>query len=118
MPDQEELDEDFDPMPRKITEVIRAGYDRTRAVGVRVQTMLVDLAVQAEQLQALVAWRDPWATGLFLVMCLAVAMVLYLVPSKVVVVVGAFYHPLFRDRMLSRAFNFFRCLPSLSEHII
>jgi Plant phosphoribosyltransferase C-terminal/C2 domain len=122
MPDREELDEEFDPMPSsKTAEVVRARYDKTRAVGARVQTMLGDLAVQAERLQALVTWRDPRATGLFLVMCVAVAMVLYLVPSRVVAVVGAFYylrHPLFRDRMPSRAFNFFRRLPSLSERII
>ncbi|XP_078162847.1 C2 calcium/lipid-binding plant phosphoribosyltransferase family protein [Carex rostrata] len=120
--DREELDEEFDSVPSsKTAEVVRARYDRARAVGARVQTMLGDVAVQAERLQALVTWRDPRATGLFLVMCVGVAMMLYLVPSRVVTVVGAFYylrHPLFRDRRPSRAFNFFRRLPSQSERII
>ncbi|KAJ1702640.1 hypothetical protein LUZ63_002419 [Rhynchospora breviuscula] len=104
--DREELDEEFDPMPSiKTAEVVRTRYDRARTVGSRVQTILGDVAVQAERLQALVTWRDPRATGLFLVMCVVVAMVLYLVPSRVVAVAVACYylrHPLFRDRLPSR----------------
>nr|CAD1819737.1 unnamed protein product [Ananas comosus var. bracteatus] len=61
--DREELDEEFDPVPStRAAEVVRARYDRLRAVGARVQAMLGDVAAQAERVQALVTWRDPRAT--------------------------------------------------------
>ncbi|KAJ3669928.1 hypothetical protein LUZ60_010252 [Juncus effusus] len=120
--DREELDEEFDPMPSaKTPEVVRARYDRARVIGAKVQTMLGEVAVQVERVQGLVTWRDPRATGLFLVLCVFLAVVLYMVPSRVMAVVAAFYylrHPMFRDQMPSRVRNFFRRLPSLSERII
>ncbi|XP_020095746.1 protein QUIRKY-like [Ananas comosus] len=120
--DREELDEEFDPVPStRAAEVVWARYDRLRAVGARVQAMLGDVAAQAERVQALVTWRDPRATGMFVAMCLAVAVVLYVVPSRMMAVAAGFYylrHPMFRDRMPPAAHNFFRRLPALSERII
>ncbi|CAN1137835.1 Protein QUIRKY [Linum perenne] len=120
--DREELDEEFDEMPSgRAGEIVRVRYDKLRAVGARVQTVLGDLAAQGERVQALVTWRDPRATGIFVVLCFVVAMILYLVPSKMVAMACGFYyfrHPIFRDRMPSPVLNFFRRLPSLSDRIM
>ncbi|CAI0384752.1 unnamed protein product [Linum tenue] len=102
-------------------ETVRARYDKLRAVGARVQTVLGDLAAQGERVQALVTWRDPRATGIFVGLCFVVAMILYLVPTKMVAMASGFYcfrHPIFRDRMPSPALNFFRRLPSLSDRLM
>ncbi|MBA0770574.1 hypothetical protein Gotri_019193 [Gossypium trilobum] len=80
-----------------------------------------DVATQGERVQALVTWRDPRATAIFVGLCLMVAFVLYLVPPKMIAMAFGFYyfrHPLFRDRMPSPALNFFRRLPSLSDKIM
>jgi hypothetical protein len=121
-PDREELDEEFDTIPSaRPPDVVRARYDRARMVGVRLQQTVGDVATQAERLQALVSWRDPRATGLFVALCVLVAMVLYMVPMKMVAVVAGFYylrHPMFRNRMPAPVINFFRRLPSMSERIM
>ncbi|KAL1549514.1 Multiple C2 domain and transmembrane region protein 16 [Salvia divinorum] len=120
--DREEVDEEFDAMPcARENEVVRARYDRLRMLGARVQTMLGDIATQGERVQALVTWRDPRATGIFVGFCFILALVLYLVPSKMVAMALGFYylrHPIFRDRMPSPALNFFRRLPSLSDRML
>ncbi|KAL6647005.1 hypothetical protein ACP70R_014442 [Stipagrostis hirtigluma subsp. patula] len=121
-PDREELDEEFDAIPSaRPPEVVRARYDRARMVGARLQAMVGDVATQAERLQALVSWRDPRATGMFVALCVIVAAVLYMVPIKMVAVVAGFYylrHPMFRDRMPAPVINFFRRLPSMAERIM
>ncbi|RVW96464.1 Protein QUIRKY [Vitis vinifera] len=120
--DREELDEEFDTVPSsRSPERVLARYDKLRTLGARVQTVLGDAATPRERVQALVMWRDPRATGIFVGMCLVVAVVLYLVPSKMVAMAGGFYymrHPMFRDRAPSPAFNFFRRLPSLSDRMM
>lgn len=120
--DREELDEEFDTVPSGRTrEVIRGRYDKLRTLGARVQTVLGDIAAQGERVQALVTWRDPRGTGIFVGMCLVVALILYLVPSKMVAMAFGFYylrHPIFRDRTPSPALNFFRRLPSMSDRIL
>ncbi|KAL1338606.1 hypothetical protein HN51_033223 [Arachis hypogaea] len=120
--DREELDEEFDAVPSSgSSEMVRARYDKLRTLGARVQTVLGDFATQGERVQALVTWRDPRATGMFVLLCLVVALILYLVPSKMVAMAAGFYylrHPIFRDRSPSPALNFFRRLPSLSDRIM
>lgn len=120
--DEEELDEEFDTLPSsRSTDKVRGRYDKLRTLGIRVQKILGDFATQGERVQALVTWRDPRATGIFVGLCFVVAMILYLVPSKMVAMAFGFYylrHPIFRDRMPSPALNFFRRLPSLSDRIM
>ncbi|KAK4414822.1 protein QUIRKY [Sesamum alatum] len=120
--DRDELDEEFDAMPcTRPNETVRARYDKLRMLGARVQTVLGDFATQGERAQALVTWRDPRATGIFVGLCFVVAFILYLVPSKMVAMAFGFYylrHPIFRDRMPSPALNFFRRLPSLSDRML
>ena len=58
---------------------------------------------------------------MFVALCVLVAMVLYMVPMKMVAVIAGFYdlrHPMFRDRMPAPVINFFRRLPSMSERIM
>ncbi|KAI4348464.1 hypothetical protein L6164_009187 [Bauhinia variegata] len=120
--DRDELDEEFDTVPStRSSEMVRARYDKLRTLAARVQTVLGDFATQGERMQALVTWRDPRATGIFVGMCFVVALILYLVPSKMVAMAFGFYymrHPIFRDRMPSPALNFFRRLPSMSDRIM
>ncbi|KAL6180342.1 hypothetical protein ACLB2K_047006 [Fragaria x ananassa] len=120
--DRDELDEEIDMVPStRSYEVVRARYDKLRTLGARVQTVLGDFATQGERVQALVTWRDPRATGIFVGLCFVVAMALYLVPSKMVAMAFGFYylrHPIFRDRTPSPALNFMRRLPSLSDQLL
>lgn len=120
--ERDELDEEFDDVPStRPPEVVRMRYDKLRAIGTRVQSLLGDLATQGERVQALVTWRDPRATGLFTGICFVVAVVLYVVPLRMVAVAFGFYylrHPVFRDGMPSPALNFLRRLPSLSDRLM
>ncbi|XP_073151429.1 multiple C2 domain and transmembrane region protein 16 [Henckelia pumila] len=120
--DRDELDEEFDGLPcMRPEEMVRARYDKLRMFGARVQTVLGDLATQGERVQALVTWRDPRATGIFVGLCFVVAFILYLVPSKMAAMAFGFYylrHPIFRDRKPSPALNFFRRLPSLVDRML
>lgn len=85
--DPDELDEEFDTVPSSNPpEIIRVRYDRLRILAARVQTVLGDLATQGERVQALVSWRDPRATKLFIGVCLMVTIILYSVPPKMVAV--------------------------------
>ncbi|XP_027919498.1 protein QUIRKY [Vigna unguiculata] len=120
--DPDELDEEFDTMPSsKPPDIIRMRYDRLRMLAARVQTVLGDFATQGERVQALVSWRDPRATKLFIGVCLAITLTLYAMPPKMVAVALGFYylrHPMFRNPMPSATLNFFRRLPSLSDRLM
>ncbi|KAM5550434.1 multiple C2 domain and transmembrane region protein 14 [Rosa sericea] len=118
----DELDEELDGFPStRPMDTVRIRYDRLRALGGRAQTLLGDVAAQGERLEALFSWRDPRATGIFVVFCLVASLVFYVVPFKAFVLGSGFYylrHPRFRDDMPSVSTNFFRRLPSLSDQIM
>lgn len=118
----DELDEEFDGFPTtRSPEVVRLRYDRLRALAGRAQTLLGDVAAQGERLDALLNWRDPRATGIFVMFCLFASFLFYAVPFKAFVLLSGFYymrHPRFRDDMPSVPFNFFRRLPPLSDQIL
>ncbi|GMP98235.1 hypothetical protein CsSME_00046203 [Camellia sinensis var. sinensis] len=118
----DELDEEFDGFPTtRSGDQVRIRYDRLRALASRAQTLLGDVAAQGERLEALMNWRDPRATGIFVVVCLMASLVFYVVPFKAFVVGSGFYylrHPRFRDDMPSVPVNFFRRLPSMSDQIL
>ncbi|XP_042513335.1 FT-interacting protein 3-like [Macadamia integrifolia] len=118
----DELDEEFDTFPtRRSADIIRARYDRLRSVAGRIQTVVGDLATQGERLQALLSWRDPRATLLFMVSCLIVAMVFYVVPFRVVVGLCGLYAlrpPKFKSKLPSPALSFFRRLPSKADTLL
>ncbi|KAK4266824.1 hypothetical protein QN277_023693 [Acacia crassicarpa] len=117
MPD--ELDEEFDTFPTtKSSDMVRYRYDRLRSVAGRIQSVVGDIATQGERLHALLSWRDPRATGLFMVLCLVIAGVLYVTPFQIIVLFGGFYfmrHPKLRHKLPSAPVNFFRRLPALTD---
>ena len=117
--DGDELEEEFDPVPPP--EVLRLRYERLRTLAGRVQRVMGDVSAQGERLQALVSWRDPRASRIFVGVSFAVAVALYAMPPKMVAVASGFYylrHPMFRDPMPPPAVNFFRRLPSLSDRLL
>lgn len=118
----EELDEEFDPIPTtKQPEIVRNRYDRLRALAGRIQTVIGDLATQLERFHALLNWRDPRATTIFILFCLIAAIVLYVTPFRVIAIMAGVYvlrHPRFRDGMPPVPLNFFRRLPALSDRML
>ncbi|KAE9602637.1 putative C2 domain, phosphoribosyltransferase [Lupinus albus] len=118
----DELDEEFDTFPTsKSQDVIRMRYDRLRSVAGRIQTVVGDIATQCERFHALLSWRDPRATSLFVVFCLIAAVALYITPFKMVAsVAGIFWlrHPKFRSKLPTVPSNFFRRLPSRADSML
>ncbi|XP_062184238.1 FT-interacting protein 7-like [Phragmites australis] len=118
----DELDEEFDTFPTtKPGDIVRMRYDRLRSVAGRVQTVVGDLATQGERAQSLLSWRDPRATGIFIMLSLIVAVVLYVTPFQVVAVVVGLYllrHPRFRSKQPSVPFNFYKRLPAKSDVLL
>ncbi|WOL17860.1 FT-interacting protein 1-like [Canna indica] len=118
----DELDEEADTFPTsRPGDIVRARYDRLRHVAGKVQTVVGDLATQGERVQALLSWRDPRATTIFILLSLAVAVFLYVTPFQVVAVLAGLFllrHPRFRSRMPSVPFNFYRRLPAKSDMLL
>ncbi|XP_062221568.1 FT-interacting protein 3-like [Phragmites australis] len=117
----DELDEEFDTLPSSRGDVVRFRYDRLRSVAGRVQTVVGDIATQGERMQALLSWRDPRATLLFSIACVAAAVIAYCVPMKVLIGLWGLYAmrpPRFRSRMPSPLMNFFRRLPSRADILL
>ncbi|MBA0713234.1 hypothetical protein Golax_012277 [Gossypium laxum] len=118
----DELDEEFDTFPTsKAQDVIRMRYDRLRSVAGRIQTVVGDMATQGERFLALLSWRDPRATSLFVLFCLVAAVALYVTPFKIMALVAGLYwlrHPRFRSKLPSVPSNFFRRLPSRADSML
>lgn len=118
----DELDEEFDTFPTsRPHDIVRMRYDRLRSVAGRIQTVVGDIATQGERLQSLLVWRDPRATGLFIMFCLCAAVVLYVTPFKVVALVTGLYylrHPRFRSKLPSVPSNFFKRLPARTDGLL
>ncbi|KAK9927224.1 hypothetical protein M0R45_024417 [Rubus argutus] len=114
--------EEFDTFPTsRNPELVRMRYDRLRSVAGRIQTVVGDVATQGERFQALLSWRDPRATALFVTLCLIAALVLYVTPFQVVAALAGFFmmrHPRFRHRMPSAPINFFRRLPARTDSML
>ncbi|KAK8934903.1 hypothetical protein KSP39_PZI014844 [Platanthera zijinensis] len=118
----DELDEELDSFPTsRSAEVVRMRYDRLRSVAGRVQTVVGDLGTQGERAQALLSWRDQRATFLFVLFCIAAAVVFYVVPVRAVaagLVVYVLRPPRFRSRLPSPLMNFFRRLPAKADCLL
>uniref|UniRef100_A0A803PG96 C2 domain-containing protein n=1 Tax=Cannabis sativa TaxID=3483 RepID=A0A803PG96_CANSA len=118
----DELDEEFDSFPTsRSADLVRMRYDRLRSVAGRIQTVVGDMASQGERFQALISWRDPRASFLFVIFCLIAAVGLYAVPIRVVVALWGLYvlrPPRFRSKLPSRALSFFRRLPSRADSLL
>ncbi|TXG54504.1 hypothetical protein EZV62_019760 [Acer yangbiense] len=118
----DELDEEFDTFPTsRQQDVVRMRYDRLRSVAGRIQTVVGDMATQGERFQALLSWRDPRATSLYVIFCLVAAIVLYVTPFKIIALVAGLFwlrHPRFRSKLPSVPSNFFRRLPSRADSML
>jgi len=118
----DELDEEFDTFPSsRSPDIVRWRYDRLRSVAGRIQSVVGDLATQGERLQALVNWRDPRATTMFMVFCFVSAIVLYVTPFQLPILLTGFYlmrHPMLRSKVPPAPVNFFRRLPSLTDSML
>ncbi|KAA8538670.1 hypothetical protein F0562_028278 [Nyssa sinensis] len=118
----DELDEEFDSFPTsRPTELVRHRYDRMRSVARRVQTVVGDLATQGERALAILNWRDPRATAIFIIISLIFAVFLYVTPFQVVAVLLGLYllrHPRFRSKMPSVPVNFFKRLPAKTDMLL
>ncbi|KAE9593513.1 hypothetical protein Lal_00028900 [Lupinus albus] len=118
----DELDEEFDTFPTtKPSDIVRMRYDRLRSVAGRVQTVAGDLATQGERAQAILSWRDPRATAIFIIFSLFWAVFIYVTPFQVVAILVGLYmlrHPRFRSKMPSVPVNFFKRLPSKSDLLL
>ncbi|OMO78741.1 C2 calcium-dependent membrane targeting [Corchorus capsularis] len=118
----DELDEEFETFPAsKSSDLVRLRYDRLRSVAGRIQTVVGDIATQGERLQALLSWRDPRATTIYLIFCLVAAIVLYVTPFQVLALIAGFYamrHPRFRHKTPALPINFFRRLPARTDSML
>ncbi|KAK0582586.1 hypothetical protein LWI29_027354 [Acer saccharum] len=118
----DELDEEFDTFPTSgNSDLVRLRYDRLRSVAGRIQTVVGDVASQAERVQGLLSWRDPRATTIFVLFCLVAAVVLYVTPFQVLAFLAGFYimrHPRFRHKTPSVPVNFFRRLPARTDSML
>ncbi|MBA0634242.1 hypothetical protein Godav_028837 [Gossypium davidsonii] len=118
----DELDEEFESFPAsKSSDIVRMRYDRLRSVAGRIQTVVGDIATQGERLQALLSWRDPRATTIFVLLCLVAAIVLYVTPFQMIALLPGFYvmrHPRFRHKTPSAPINFFRRLPARTDSML
>lgn len=118
----DELDEEFDSFPTsRSAEIVRIRYDRLRSVAGRIQLVVGDMATQGERFQALLSWRDPRASFLFILVCLLAAIGFYLVPIRWVLAVWGLYFlrpPRFRNKLPSSAVCFFKRLPTMADSML
>lgn len=118
----DELDEEFDTFPTtRGIEIVRARYDRLRIVAGKIQNVVGDVASQLERIQALLSWRDPRATVMFVIFCFAAAIMLYVTPFQVLALLTVFYvmrHPRFRHKTPAAPLNFFRRLPARTDSML
>ncbi|TKY65473.1 QUIRKY protein [Spatholobus suberectus] len=118
----EEFDEEMDLFPStKSPDIIRWRYDRLRSLAGKVQSVVGQIATQGERLHALLNWRDPRATSIFMVFCLVTAIVLYVTRPQMMFILAGFYqmrHPKLRGKTPSAPVNFFRRLPALTDSML
>uniref|UniRef100_A0ACD5XL86 Uncharacterized protein n=1 Tax=Avena sativa TaxID=4498 RepID=A0ACD5XL86_AVESA len=111
----EELDEELDTFPTsRSDDIVRRRYDRLRSNAGKLQTVVGDLATQSERAHSLVNWHDPRATPVFTTVSLVMAVLLYLTPFRVVVMVIGLYilrPPCLRSRN-NLLLNLYSRLPS------
>ncbi|CAO2819544.1 unnamed protein product [Amaranthus hypochondriacus] len=119
----EDLEEEFDRIPTtcKNNETLKFRYNRLRTIAGQVQILLGDLATQLERLQALLNWRDPRATALFVCFCVVSGVLLAIVPIRWVFIGLLFYilrPPSFRSKVPSMPLNFLRRLPAKTDSLL
>ena len=116
------IDEELDTFPSSRNSTLtRHRYDRLRVIGGKALMVAGDIANLGERIQALLSWRDPRATFIFWVACLVLAIVMYVIPFRVVVLLGGLYAmrpPKLRSNSSSVVINFFKRLPCKSDDLL
>ncbi|GAB2209752.1 hypothetical protein Droror1_Dr00026975 [Drosera rotundifolia] len=118
----DELDEEFDSFPTsRSPDFVRMRYDRMRSLAGRIQSVVGDIAAQGKRFQALLSWRDPRATAIFITFCLVAAVILFVTPFQVLAALAGCHimrHPRFRHRLPSWPLSFFRRLPAKTDTML
>ncbi|XP_047979633.1 FT-interacting protein 3-like [Salvia hispanica] len=118
----DELDEEFDTFPTaRSGDTLRMRYDRLRSVAGQIQRVVGDVASQGERVQAVLSWRDPRATIIFMAFCIASAVVFYAVPLQLLIITAGSYAmrpPKFRRKLPPAPLNFFRRLPARTDSML
>ncbi|KAI4303509.1 hypothetical protein MLD38_039127 [Melastoma candidum] len=118
----DELDEEYDTFPTtKGADLVRMRYNRLRSVAGRIQTVVSDVPTLGERIQALLSWRDPRATVIFIIFCLMAAVVLYVTSFQVMAALAGIYalrNPRFHRKLPSVPVNFFRRLPARTDSML
>ncbi|KAH8511872.1 hypothetical protein H0E87_009161 [Populus deltoides] len=118
----DELDEEFDTFPTsKQGEALKTRYDRLRGIAGRMMIMIGDLATQLERIHALVSWRDPRATSMFLIFCLIACILVHKVQFRYLVLVTWTYAmrpPRLRVGIPSIPQSFLRRLPAKTDSML
>lgn len=118
----DELDEEFDTFPTsRPNDMVRMRYDRLKSVAGKIQSVIGDLATQGERALAILSWRDPRATAIFIIISLVFAIFLYVTPFQIIAVIFGLYmlrHPRFRSKFPSVPVNFFKRLPAKSDMLL
>jgi hypothetical protein len=114
-----ELNEELDTST-KPDGIVRMRYDRLRDIAIKVQTAIGDLAMEAERAQSLLSWRQPWVTPIFTTLSLAMAVVLYLTPFRLVAMVMGLYflRPPWIRRKTNLLFNLYPRLSSKDDMML
>ncbi|KAG8378469.1 hypothetical protein BUALT_Bualt08G0140400 [Buddleja alternifolia] len=120
----DELAEEFESFPTSLSlsmDIVKMRYDRLRSVASRVQTVTADVAIQGERVLAILSWRDPRATAIFIIFSLISAVFLYITPFQIVALLIGLYvlrHPRFRYKLPPIPVNFFKRLPSRADTLL
>ncbi|KAL5077995.1 hypothetical protein RYX36_016979 [Vicia faba] len=118
----EELEEEFDPFPTKFSGGnLQKRYDRLRGISGRVLAVIGDLATQGERVQALISWRDPRATALFLIFCVVAMILTCIISFRTIIILSVTYvlrPPRFRFDLPAFPQNFLRRMPAKSDGML
>ncbi|XP_058767148.1 FT-interacting protein 4-like [Vicia villosa] len=96
-------------------------YDRLRGISGRVLAVMGDLATQGERVQALISWRDPRATALFLIFCVVAMILTFVISFRIIVFLSVTYvlrPPRFRFDLPAFPQNFLRRMPAKSDGML
>ncbi|XP_058725004.1 FT-interacting protein 7-like, partial [Vicia villosa] len=118
----EDLEEELDFFPTQIGgEHLRRRYDRLRIIARNAQRKVSYLATIGEKVESLCSWRDPRATTLFFIFCVAGLVVTMILPLQVIIFIWIMFylrHPRYRSGGTWSAESFFKRLPSNQAFIL
>ncbi|MEW5313919.1 MAG: hypothetical protein WDW38_005450 [Sanguina aurantia] len=100
---------------------LRRKYDNLIEMALKAQNLFDNIASVLERFQALLSWRDSFASWIFLGTCAAAAMAIHIVGLSTVICIALMWQirpPMLRDPLTPAPVNFFNHLPSQSDQAI